>query len=131
MLMSNLFLIFNHEITPVQESDARRSLGVEQIIDLPPDLKELWRQVPPDLTEISSYLKPVKSWLKSNAAKNDYVLIQGDFGASHIMVNFAFGIGLTPIYSTTARETTEEYDKDGSVKPVHQFRHKVFRKYGI
>ena len=131
MLMSNLFLIFNHEITPVQESDARRSLGVEQIIDLPPDLKELWRQVPPDLTEISSYLKSVKSWLKSNAAKNDYVLIQGDFGACYIMTKLAFEIGLIPIYSTTEREATEEYKSDGTVKLVHQFKHQAFRKYGV
>ena len=129
--MSNLFLIFNHEITPVQESDARNSLGVEKISDLPQDLKELWRQVPPDLAEISSYLGPVKTWLKSQAAKNDYVLIQGDFGACYIMVNFAFDIGVIPIYSTTAREATEEYDKNGSVRLTHQFKHQAFRKYGV
>ncbi len=129
--MSDLFLIFNHEITPVQESDARNSLGVEKITDLPPDLKELWRQVPPDLAEIIGYLGPVKTWLKSQAAQNDYVLIQGDFGASYIMVNFAFEIGVIAIYSTTTRDATEEYDKDGSVKLVHQFKHEIFRKYGI
>jgi len=128
--MSNLFLIFNHEITPVQESDARSSLGVQRIVDLPSDLKELWRQVPPDLTEISDYLGPVKTWLKSEGVKNDYVLVQGDFGACYILVNLALDIGLVPIYSTTAREATEEYDRDGSVKLVHQFRHKIFRKYG-
>ena len=129
--MSDLFLIFNHEITPVQESDARNSLGVEKITDLPPDLKELWRQVPPDFAEISGYLGPVKTWLKLQAAKNDYVLIQGDFGASYIMVNFAFEIGVIAIYSTTTRDATEEYDKDGSVRITHQFKHKAFRKYGV
>ena len=128
--MSNLFLIFNHEITPVQESDARSSLGVQRIVDLPSDLKELWRQVPPDLTEIGSYLAPLKTWLESQAVKNDYVLVQGDFGACYILVNLALDIGLIPIYSTTAREATEEYDRDGSVKLVHRFRHKIFRKYG-
>ena len=87
---TSLFLIFNHEITPVQESDARDSLGVQQIINMPPDLKELWRQIPPDLPKISAYLKPVKDWLAGQARKNDYVLIQGDFGACFIMVKFAF-----------------------------------------
>ncbi len=54
----SLFLIFNHEITPLQESDASSSLGIEQIKCLPTDIKALWRQVPPDLKEISSYLTP-------------------------------------------------------------------------
>ena len=129
--MSNLFLIFNHEITPRQKEDAYISLGVEPITDLPNDLKELWRQVPPGRSEISGYLGPVKTWLKSQAAKNDYVLIQGDFGACYIMVNFAFEIGLIPIYSTTTRDATEEYDEDGSVRLTHQFKHQAFRKYGV
>jgi len=131
ILMSNLFLIFNHEITSIQESDARRSLGVEQITDLPADLKELWRQVPPDLTEISSYLGPVKTWLEQQAAESDYVLIQGDFGACYIMVNYAFEIGVIPIYSTTMRDATEEYDQDGSIRLIHQFKHQAFRGYGV
>ncbi len=129
--MSNLFLIFNHEITSIQKSDAYSSLGVRQISDLPLHLKELWRQIPLDRTEISSYLAPVKSWLKSQAAKDDYVLIQGDFGACYIMVQFTFDNGLIPIYSTTTRDATEEYDQDGSIRLIHQFKHQAFRKYGV
>ena len=128
-MFDSLFLIFNHDITPVQESDARDSLGVQQIINMPPDLKALWRQIPPDLTEISGYLEPIKNWLAGQARKNDYVLIQGDFGACFIMVNFAFEIGLIPIYSTTEREAVEEHKEDGAVNLVHQFRHRIFRKY--
>ncbi|MBW1705831.1 MAG: hypothetical protein JRJ86_11795 [Deltaproteobacteria bacterium] len=130
-MSKTLFLIFNHEITSLQQEDAKHSLGVEKIVDLPNDLKELWRQVPPDLPEIISYLGPIKSWLKSQASKNDYVLIQGDFGASYIMVNFAFEKGFIPIYSTTSREAVEEYGRDGSVKVVHNFKHQIFRKYGV
>lgn len=125
----SLFLIFNHDITPVQENDARSSLGIEQIICLPSNLKDLWRQIPPDLTEISNYLEPIKTWLARQAAKSDYVLIQGDFGACFIMVKFAFETGLIPIYSTTEREAAEEYMEDGTVNLSHQFRHRIFRKY--
>ena len=125
----SLFLIFNHEITPVQESDARSSLRIGQIRSLPPDLKTLWRQIPPDLAEISSYLEPLKNWLASAAKKKDYVLIQGDFGACFIMANFAFEIGLIPVYSTTGREATEEHKDDGTVNLMHQFRHRIFRRY--
>jgi hypothetical protein len=127
----SLFLLFNHEITPAQESDARRSLGIQRIVDLPPNLKTLWRHIPPDLDEINGYLEPVKSWLTSEAVKNDYILIQGDFGACYTMATFAFSMGLIPIYSTTEREATEEYKQDGTVKLVHQFKHQAFRKYGV
>jgi len=62
--------------------------------------------------------------------ENDYVLIQGDFGACYIIVNFAFEIGLIPIYSTTRRAAVEKHENDGSVKLIHQFNHQMFRKYG-
>lgn len=127
----SLFLIFNHDITPVQESDAYSSLGVQRIIVMPPGLKDLWRQIPPALPKISAYLTPVKDWLSREAEKNDYVLIQGDFGACFIMVNFAFEIGLIPIYSTTQREVSEEHKEDGIVNLSHQFRHRIFRKYEV
>jgi len=127
----SLFLIFNHEITPVQEMDARNSLSVGRIVDLPHDLKVLWRQVPPDRNEINDYLAPLKNWLAEKAVESDYVLIQGDFGACYILVNFAFSIGLVPIYSTTNREAVEEYGSDGAVKVIHQFKHQIFRKYGV
>ena len=76
-----LFLLFNHKITDEQAADARRSLGVEQIIDLPPDLKALWRQIPAELAELAEYLKPVTEWLGERTRKGDYVLVQGDFGS--------------------------------------------------
>jgi len=127
----SLFLIFNHEITPVQENDARDSLGIERIICLSPDLKNLWRQIPPDLTEISNYLEPIKTWLARQAVESDYVLIQGEFGACFIMVNFAFEINLIPIYSTTEREAVEERKEDGTINLSHQFRHRIFRRYEV
>lgn len=126
----SLFLIFNHQLTQIQKDDARSSLGIRQLVKLPPDLEELWCQIPPDLPEIADYLAPIKTWLSQRASKSDYVLIQGDFGATFIMVNFAFEKGLIPIYSTSRRNAVEEHKDDGSVKLVHQFNHQIFRKYG-
>jgi len=126
-----LFLIFNHQITSIQKQDAYISLGAERIKEMPAGIKKLWRNIPADMSELNGYLEPVKKWLYENAKKYDYVLIQGDFGACYIMTKLAFEIGLIPIYSTTEREATEEYKKDGTVKLVHQFKHQAFRKYGI
>jgi hypothetical protein len=129
-MTARLFLIFNHQITSRQQKDAETTLGIRAIKELPFELKELWSNIPPLLTEIKDYLEPIKTWLSDRASQADYVLIQGDFGACYIMVNFAFEIGLIPIYSTTLREAVEEHKDDGSVKLVHQFNHQIFRKYG-
>lgn len=130
-MLRKLFLLFNHTLTALQVESARSSLGVKKIIEPPSELRVLWRQIPPDIAGITGYLNPVKQWLTEDANESDYVLIQGDFGACFILVNFAFERGLIPIYSTTRREAVEEHNPDGSVNMVHRFRHQVYRKYGI
>jgi hypothetical protein len=125
-----LILLFNHRLTAGQEDDARKSLGVSRVLEPPEELQECWANVPPSLAEISAYLEPVKQWLAVHAAPGDYLLIQGDFGATYLMVNFAFENGFVPIYSTSEREATEELQADGSLKLTHRFQHRRFRKYG-
>ena len=128
-MTTSLFLIFNHTFTNTQRTAALVSLGVSRILEMPPDHKAIWSSIPPDLPEISDYLEPVYTWLKTHSKMNDYALIQGDFGACYIMANYAFSMGLVPIYSTTIREMEEEIREDGSVELVHQFRHRIFRRY--
>lgn len=126
----SLFLIFNHTITSLQQTDARSSLAVEQIVEMPEDLKTLWSNIPPESHEIREVLQPIRTWVRQNARQNDYVLIQGDFGACYLMVNFAFENGFTPIYSTTSRIVEEDLHPDGSISLKHRFKHQIFRKYG-
>ena len=128
---SSLFLLFNHKLTPIQERDAFVSLAVKQIKNPPPDLQAMWSQIPPDLPGIEGYLRPIKEWLKGASKQGDYVLIQGDFGACFIMVNFAFSLGLIPVYSTTERVAVERQGDNGTVKLIHQFKHHIFRRYGV
>ena len=130
-MSSSLFLIFNHTVTALQEQDARTSLKVKRIVDLPEKLEPVWNQIPPDVPGIAEHLAPIRDWLCENAQPGDYVLIQGDFGACYIMVNFAFEQGLIPVYSTTQREAVEELHPDGSVKLTHNFKHRMFRKYRL
>ena len=130
LLPHSLFLLFNHQFTTTQEADARKSLGVERIVNLPQGLQDLWSSVPPDRAEIVPYLEPIREWLQSQSNSKDYVLIQGDFGATYLMVRFAFDRGLIPIYSTSFREAVEEHKPDGSVLLTHHFQHRMFRRYG-
>jgi hypothetical protein len=128
--VSKLFLIFNHEFTDDQIADARASLGVGYILKLPDELQNLWANIPPDLPEIGGYLKPLMDWDGLKAENGSYVLIQGDFGACYIMVNWALRHGLIPIYSTTKRVAEESVLDDGSVLNTHKFKHGIFRRYG-
>ena len=73
---------------------------------------------------------PLKKWLASSTKPLDYVLIQGDFGASYLLIQFALSHDLIPVYSTTARQAVESMQPDGSMKVEHLFKHQIFRKYG-
>jgi hypothetical protein len=129
--MASLFLIFNHQFTEAQKAEARTSLGVQRIISLPAELQETWSNIPPDLPALKDYLSSIRAWIASQASGGDYVLIQGDFGACWMMVNFSMERGLIPLYSTTDRQAEEELKPDGSVRLIHHFRHRIFRRYGV
>jgi hypothetical protein len=128
---SKLFLLFNHQITADQEADARNSLAVSVTVEPPEDIKTIWKRLPSELPTIEDYLEPVKSWLSSKAESGDYLLVQGDFGATYLMVRFAFDLGLVPVYSTTERMVKEERVSDGMVNTMHTFIHRRFRRYGV
>jgi hypothetical protein len=123
-----MFLLFSHKLTDEQINDAKKSLGVNEFIYLPQELQDLWSKIPANIDSLNQYLTPLKTYLKHNANKNDYVLIQGDFGAVYEMVNFAKSINLVPIYATTKRETKEQKQQDRIVK-TSIFKHIRYRKY--
>lgn len=124
-----LLLLFNHRITQAQSNDARSSLGVERIVEPPPEISRIWAEVPPEVDDLTPHLAPVFSWLRSVASPGDYILIQGEFGATWLAVHQAFRLALKPIYSTTRRQALEEHLPDGSVQIRHTFAHVRFRAY--
>jgi hypothetical protein len=130
-MAGSFLLLFNHTPTSLQQEDARLSLGVGEIIRFPEFLWPVWNAVPPELEKIESYLETIRAWVAATAQPGDYILIQGDFGATYLMVKFAFERGLIPVYSTTERVAEEEHGADGSVRLVHKFRHVRYRIYGV
>ncbi|WP_462270677.1 CRISPR-associated protein Csx20 [Desulfobacter sp.] len=125
-----MFLVFNHMLTLEQEAQTREVWGITHIITLPPELKKIWEQIPADLDDISDIILPVQQWLEKEADKNDVVLIQGDFGATWLLVDFALKAQLIPVYSVTQRDAREVVQADGSIKNTHVFKHRMFRLYG-
>lgn len=126
----SLFLLFNHTLTEAQRVDALNSLGIGEFIEPPQAVQKIWGDIPSENGRINDLLTPVREWLGDMALADDYVLIQGDFGACFLIVDHAHRLGLIPIYSTTRREAHEEFLDDGSVRLVHRFRHVRFREYG-
>ena len=127
--MPRLLVLFNHTLTSTQIEDARESLGVTAIIYPPEDIRRLWKKIPPETVSVRTYLTPVKAWLSSTSCRGNFVLIQGEFGATWMMVDFAFKSGLVPIYSTTSRKVFENPCKNGGIEIRHIFEHVRYRLY--
>ena len=127
--MCKMLLLLSHKLTEDQKEDANTALGVREFLALPDDLQNLWMQITPTKPVLSEYLEPIRSWINENAGHSDYVLIQGDFGAVYLMVNYAFSVGLIPVYATTERMVVEKLMPDNVVKSERVFKHKMFRRY--
>ena len=126
--MSKLFLFFSHEITDKQKEDAKNNLGIAEIIKLPDGLQYKWSNVPAELDTLAEYLMPFREWLEKNSKDDDYILVQGEFGAVYFIVQWAKKNNLTPVYSTTERRSKEKVEGN-KVKSVKIFEHKQFREY--
>lgn len=127
--MHRMLLVFSHELTPEQIEDARTTLNINEFVPLPSDLQKLWQNIPPADLSIIGYMEHFRRFVKDNADKGGYALIQGDVGAVYLMVNFAFSLGLIPVYATTERDVLEKRMPDNSVISERIFKHKIFRRY--
>lgn len=128
--MAQLFLLFSHQLTKNQEMDAKE-LGIKSFISMPPPLKDIWSSIPPKLKGLNPLLEPIRDWLLKTAEVGDYLLIQGDFGATYLMVDWSLKRGFRPIYATTQRRVVEELGEDGVMMKKSWFVHVQFRSYGV
>ena len=123
-----MYLLFSHKLTKEQELDAKNTLNIEEFVYLPDNLQKLWSNIPPDINDIDRFLNPIKDFLKQNINEKDFVLIQGDFGATCKMANFVKTLNATPIYATTIRDAKEELI-NGNIVKTSIFKHVKFRSF--
>lgn len=123
-----MLLIFSHELTEPQKLQAKDKLGVTRFVPLSPALLKKWSNIPPDLDELDEYLADILKWIDDNARSGDYVLVQGDYGATMMVVSHCMKRNLIPVYATTNRKVIEEKQGD-KVVSVRQFEHVDFRRY--
>lgn len=122
-------LLFSHKLTEEQIKEANLRFNITEFINLPSDLQNKWSNVPAEGEFDTKYFDDLKSFLEENLKEGDYALIQGDFGATVYMVNWAFKKGFIPVYATTLRRYESYMDDDGSIKNIHYFKHVNFRLY--
>ncbi len=127
--MKKMILFFSHHLTEAQIEDAQKNYAIEEFVSLPKELQPLWSQIDPDIPTLKEGLKPLFDFLKTEAKKGDYALIQGDFGAVYLMVNYAKELGVIPVYATTKREAVEYIDENGKLVKKSVFEHRRFREY--
>jgi len=127
--MKKMFLLFSHKLTSKQITNATEQFAVEEFVYLPNNLQQIWSNISPDLEKLTDILEPLKSFIEKNSKKDDVILIQGDFGAVYIMVNFCKNLGLTTVYATTKRVVSEFKNDNGQSVKKSIFEHRRFREY--
>lgn len=126
--MRKLFVLTNHTATEKQRNDAIQSLGVNLLVNLPPELKQKWGEVPPEPDSVSGYVAEFLDWVAGLLSEGDVVWVQGEFGATVAVVDWCRAHGVRAVYATTKRVATEVHTPMG-VNLTHVFRHVRFRDY--
>ena len=91
-------------------------------------LLDKWANIPPDLEDLTEYIKDILEWIDEKSQIGDYVLVQGDYGATNLVVDYCKSKRLIPVYATTKRKVTEQ--KLGEViRSSREFEHVMFRRY--
>jgi len=121
--MKKIILLFSHTLTEPQVKELKEEWNCEEIIYMPDELKSKWMGVTDDI-DINQF----KKFLLENLQKGDYVLIQGEWGLTYNMINFAKENNFIPLYAGTTRKVTEYKEGDKVIKNS-VFSHTKFKKY--
>ncbi len=125
--MSKAFCLLNHQLTENQKSELKEKYNISQIIYPTEELSKRWSQIPTTENIDMSIIFEIVDWL-SDAEKKDVLIIQGEFGSTFMMVDYALKHDLIPVHAVTTRIAQESRDGE-IVKRQYIFEHVCFRKY--
>ena len=124
--MAKTFCLLNHKLTENQIADLETNFNSIQIVYPDDELSKQWSQINPE-QENDGVIKNAVAWLQ-DAQKEDLLVIQGEYGCTFKLVDYALKKGLIPIYATTKRIAKEVYDGE-KVHREYIFEHVCFKKY--
>lgn len=121
--MQKIVLLFSHTLTEPQVEELKKDWNCDKIIYLPEDLQKKWTNVEDEID-----IKIFQKFLLDNLYEKDYVLIQGEWGLTYNMINFAKENNFIPIYAGTTRNSLE-YKEGEKIIKKSIFVHTKFKKY--
>lgn len=125
--MPKAYCLLNHELTQNQILELKEKYLIENIIYPSVELSKIWGQIPATELLDLGVINSVIEWL-FNAKKDDVLIVQGEFGSTFMLVDYALKKGLIPLHAVTKRIAKES--REGEI--VHRqyiFEHVCFRKY--
>lgn len=130
-------VVLNHSLSKEQIEDLDKAWGVspDAVITLPPELKALWANIPPEADDIQvcAHVQPIINWARSRdigLLPGDMVIIGGEIVAT-LAVMAGMDKDILSVCATTRRESVEKTMPDGSVQKTNVFRHVRFRQIPI
>jgi len=123
------FVVLSHDLTNDQKNDLLSNWFVSEIVEMPPEVREVWENVSPDMDSVGNEVGVVVDWLEREAFPGDVVVVQGEYGATVRVADWARSVGLVPVYATTKRILKVEKLPDGKVKQERIFQHVRFRRF--
>ena len=125
--MVKAFCLLNHELTQNQILELKNRFNVENIIYPPEELSRKWSQIPAEKELDKTTIGNVTNWFTA-ANKGDLLIVQGEFGATFMIVDYALKNELVPLHAVTKRVAVEHRDGE-VVSRQYVFEHVCFRKY--
>lgn len=123
--MSRVFCLMNHSLTKKQIAELTDVYKCKEIVYPEETVSSLWSQV--NSTNEKDVIQSVIFWLKA-AKDGDYLIIQGEFGLTFTLVDYALKEKLIPIYATSKRIAKESRVGE-TVHREYIFEHICFKKY--
>ena len=123
--MSRVFCLMNHSLTQKQIAELTDVYKCKEIVYPDETVSSLWSQV--NSTNEKDVIQSVIFWLKA-AKDGDYLIIQGEFGLTFTLVDYALKEKLIPIYATSKRIAKESRVGE-TVHREYIFEHICFKKY--
>lgn len=120
--------MLNHELTPMQIKELEHVFFVSCIVYPDNYLNSLWAGIPTVQALTADDLSPFTLWIDENSHSKDLIIIQGEFGASFFLIEYAFSKGLIPLHSVTKR-VAHETKEDETIIRTYTFQHICFRRY--
>ena len=125
--MVKAFCLLNHELTQNQILELKNRFNVESILYPSEELSKNWSQIPAEKELDKTIIGNVINWLTA-ANKGDLLIVQGEFGATFMIVDYALKNELVPLHAVTKRVAVEHRDGE-VVSKQYVFEHVCFRKY--